>query len=192
MDDRSEEELMDAYVTGDRRAFERLFALLAPRVHGFFLRSFGDRAVADDLLQITFLKMHRARGEFRRGSRVRPWLFAIAARVRLDELRKRYRLGQGAREEPAERGREPTGGAGAPPGGPACPTRRRHAARRSSPRAAAPIAGRRWRRHGARGRWSMRCRRRPRPRRKRCAARPRRSWPNWSRKARAPSRAPRC
>src|SRR5205807_4918364 len=112
MDARSEEELMGAYVAGDRRAFERLFALLAPRVHGFFLRSFGDRAVADDLLQITFLKMHRARGEFRRGSRVRPWLFAIAARVRLDELRKRYRLAEDAGEEQLERAAEQTEAAG--------------------------------------------------------------------------------
>jgi RNA polymerase sigma-70 factor (ECF subfamily) len=53
------------------------------------MRSFQNRAVADDLLQTTFLKLHRARADFRAGEPVRPWLFSIAARVRLDEYRRR-------------------------------------------------------------------------------------------------------
>jgi len=85
----SEEALMSAYCAGDRSAFDRLFTRLGPRVHGFFMRSFQDRAVADDLLQTTFLKLHRARADFRAGEPVRPWLFSIAARVRLDEYRRR-------------------------------------------------------------------------------------------------------
>lgn len=94
---------MSAYVAGDRRAFERLFALLAPRVHGFFVRCFGSTDVADDLLQTTFLKLHRARGDYQAGAPLRPWLFAIAARVRLDELRRRYRLREDAGEEELEK-----------------------------------------------------------------------------------------
>jgi len=90
---------MAAYVAGDSRAFEKLFAMLAPRVHGFFLRSFGDRAVADDLLQTTFFKLHRARADYRPQLPLRPWVFAIAARVRLDELRRRYRCSEDAGEE---------------------------------------------------------------------------------------------
>ena len=80
---------MSAYCAGDRSAFERLFTRLGPRVHGFFMRSFQNRAVAADLLQTTFLKLHRARADFRAGEPVRPWLFSIAARVRLDEYRRR-------------------------------------------------------------------------------------------------------
>src|SRR5262245_48053101 len=95
----TEEALMAAYVAGDERAFDQLFAMLAPRVHGFFLRSFGDRAVADDLLQTTFFKMHRARADYRPELPLRPWVFAIAARVRLDELRRRYRVAEDAGEE---------------------------------------------------------------------------------------------
>ena len=89
---------MAAYVAGERRAFDELFNRLAPRVHGFFLRSFSE-AVADDLMQTTFLKLHRARADFRSGATVRPWLFAIAARVRLDELRRKYQLPESAGEE---------------------------------------------------------------------------------------------
>jgi RNA polymerase sigma factor (sigma-70 family) len=87
---------MSAYVAGDARAFERLFARLAPRVHGFFMRSFREPAVADDLLQVTFMKVHRARTQYRGDLKVAPWLFAVAARVRLDELRKRLRLREDA------------------------------------------------------------------------------------------------
>ena len=80
---------MTAYRAGDRAAFDQLFERLAPRVHAFFVRAFGDRALADDLMQTTFLKVHRARQDFRVGSAVRPWLFAIAARLRTDEWRRR-------------------------------------------------------------------------------------------------------
>ena len=95
----TDEELMSAYVAGDARAFERLFARLAPRVHGFFLRSFRDGSVADDLMQVTFMKVHRAREQYRTDLRVAPWIFTIAARVRLDELRRRRRMPEDADEE---------------------------------------------------------------------------------------------
>src|SRR5207248_1662344 len=95
----TDEELMSAYVAGDALAFEKLFARLAPRVHGFFLRSFRDEGVADDLLQVTFMKIHRARQQYRPGHRLAPWLFAVAARVRLDELRRRPRLPEDADED---------------------------------------------------------------------------------------------
>ncbi|HEY6911694.1 MAG TPA: RNA polymerase sigma factor [Myxococcales bacterium] len=102
----ADEDLMSAWVAGDARAFERLFARLAPRVHGFFLRSFRDRGVADDLLQVTFMKVHRARSQYRSGLPLAPWLFAIAARVRLDELRRRLRMPEDADEEALARAEE--------------------------------------------------------------------------------------
>jgi RNA polymerase sigma factor (sigma-70 family) len=91
-DDVSNEALMSDYIAGDELAFTRLFDRIAPRVHAFFLRSFGKPEVADDLTQQTFLKMHAARRQFRNDSPVKPWIFAIAARVRLDEYRRRKRL----------------------------------------------------------------------------------------------------
>lgn len=102
----TDEELMAAYVSGDARAFEQLFARLAPRVHGFFLRSFREAAMADDLLQVTFMKIHRARERYRPDLRVAPWIFAVAARVRLDELRRRRRLPEDADEEALARADE--------------------------------------------------------------------------------------
>lgn len=106
MDARDDDELMAAYAGGDARAFEALFARFAPRLHAFFLRSFHQTQVADDLLQVTFMKVHRAREQYRPELRVAPWLFAIAARVRLDELRKRLRMPEDADEEALARADE--------------------------------------------------------------------------------------
>jgi len=83
---------MQAYVEGDVAAFQRLFEALAPAVHAFFSRSVGDRAIVDDLTQTTFLKLHGARRQWRRGERLRPWVFSIAAHVRSDWLRREGRL----------------------------------------------------------------------------------------------------
>jgi len=66
-----EEALMEAYVAGDADAFERLFRTLAPSIHAFFVRTVGRGAVAEDLLQTTFLKLHAARANWRRGERLR-------------------------------------------------------------------------------------------------------------------------
>jgi RNA polymerase sigma-70 factor (ECF subfamily) len=102
----TEEALMAAYAKGDRRAFERLFATLAPRVHGFFLRAFREASVADDLMQMTFLKIHQARGDYQPERPLRPWVFSIAARVRIDEIRRRYRLAEDLDEARLERAEE--------------------------------------------------------------------------------------
>ncbi len=87
-----DEQLMLEYAAGDLRAFELLFERWAPRLHAFFRRSLGSAVDADDLLQATFLRVHRARRSFRSGLPLRGWLFTVAARLRIDELRRRHRL----------------------------------------------------------------------------------------------------
>jgi RNA polymerase sigma-70 factor (ECF subfamily) len=106
MEDPTEEMLMAAYARGDRHAFAQLFARLGPRVHRFFKRSFGSDAVADDLLQQTFLKVHGARASYKPDLRARPWIFAIAARIRIDEYRRRKRLAEDGDEEALARADE--------------------------------------------------------------------------------------
>jgi RNA polymerase sigma-70 factor (ECF subfamily) len=95
----SDEALMQSYVAGDPRAFDALFSRYGARLHAFFSRSFRSGSVADDLVQTTFLKVHSARTSYDPGLPVRPWLFGIAARVRIDELRRRYRAAEKASDE---------------------------------------------------------------------------------------------
>lgn len=82
---------MARYAGGDVRSFREIFARWAPRLHGYFLRVTGATGDADDLLQATFLKVHRGRGSFQPGMGLRGWLFTIAARVYRDEARRRSR-----------------------------------------------------------------------------------------------------
>ena len=85
----TDEELMSRYArSGDREAFGLLFSRYAPRLLGLFRRSTGDQALAQDLVQQTFLHIHRARRDFRRGAKVRPWFFAIAMNVRREHFRR--------------------------------------------------------------------------------------------------------
>lgn len=81
-------ELMARYCDGEANAFRELYALVAPRLHGYLLKMAKSRALADDLLQQTFLKVHRARGTYIRGADPVPWMYAIAHRTFLDEVRR--------------------------------------------------------------------------------------------------------
>ncbi len=83
--------LMARYCDGDAAAFRELYADVAPQLLGYLLRMTRDRALAEDLLQQTFLKVHKARGAYVRGANPMPWLYAIAHRTCLDALRKKTR-----------------------------------------------------------------------------------------------------
>jgi RNA polymerase sigma-70 factor (ECF subfamily) len=80
-------ELMGRYVDGDATAFRALYALVAPRLLGYLLKLARQRALAEDLLQQTFLQVHRARGAYIRGADPVPWIYAIAHRTFIDAAR---------------------------------------------------------------------------------------------------------
>lgn len=82
-------ELMGRYCDGDAGAFRQLYAFTAPRLYGYLAKVSGDRALAADLLQLTFLKVHRARFAYVRAADPVPWIYAIAHRTFIDEVRKR-------------------------------------------------------------------------------------------------------
>lgn len=84
-------DLMQRYCDGDAGAFRELYALVAPRLLGYLLKMARERALADDLLQQTFLKVHRARTAYVRGADPLPWIYAIAHRTFIDETRKHKR-----------------------------------------------------------------------------------------------------
>lgn len=83
--------LMARYCDGDRRAFDEIYALLAPRILGYLTGLAKDRAGAEDLLQLTFIKLHQHRDVYIRGANPIPWLYTIAHRTCLDEIRRRKR-----------------------------------------------------------------------------------------------------
>jgi RNA polymerase sigma-70 factor (ECF subfamily) len=83
--------LMERYCDGDASAFRALYALAAPRLLGYLVCLTRDRVLAEELLQQTFIKLHNARASYLRGADPLPWLYTIAHRVCLDELRRTKR-----------------------------------------------------------------------------------------------------
>src|SRR5690606_18541634 len=91
MDSRTDEALMEAYVDGETGALRLLFDRHGPTLLGMLRRSLPAEADARDLLQQTFLQLHRARKDYRRGARLKPWLFTIAMNLKREYFRKRGR-----------------------------------------------------------------------------------------------------
>ncbi|HVZ71960.1 MAG TPA: RNA polymerase sigma factor [Polyangia bacterium] len=84
-------ELMARYCDGDVAAFHQLYAKLAPRVLAYLKGLLGERAAAEDVLQQAFIKVHEARATYVRAANPIPWIYTIAHRTCLDELRRRKR-----------------------------------------------------------------------------------------------------
>jgi RNA polymerase sigma-70 factor (ECF subfamily) len=98
---------MSEYQAGSVEAFDRLHDALACDLRKYLTRLSGDPTRADDLLQETFLQIHRSRATHAPGQPVRPWVFAIAKRVFLMHRRRtarrlRHELRSGAEREPTE------------------------------------------------------------------------------------------
>jgi RNA polymerase sigma-70 factor, ECF subfamily len=87
----TEEELMRAYAGGDEAAFAELFARLAPVVARSIARRVEQREDVLELVQQTFLHLHRARRRFDPERPLRPWVFTIAFNAVRQHLRGRRR-----------------------------------------------------------------------------------------------------
>jgi RNA polymerase sigma-70 factor (ECF subfamily) len=73
--------LMIRYQGGSLEAFQEIYAQLAPGVRRYLSHLASRSEIADDLLQETFLHMHRSRAAFHPGYAVRPWVFGLARNV---------------------------------------------------------------------------------------------------------------
>jgi RNA polymerase sigma-70 factor, ECF subfamily len=88
-DELSDEALMQRIARNDTAAFDALFLRHRRAVFSFTLRMVGDGPAAEDLAQECFLRVWRARERYRPTAAFRTWLFTIARRLALDELKRR-------------------------------------------------------------------------------------------------------
>lgn len=93
-----ERKLLTRARLGDREAFDELYAQHARAVHALAFRLTGDRAIAEDITQDTFLRMLKFLGGLRADQPLRPWLKRVAANAAIDHLRRNGRL------QPADEG----------------------------------------------------------------------------------------
>lgn len=88
MGERSEDDrLMMRYAGGDPEAFRHLYDRWEDRVFGFCLRFLGREAPAADAFQDTFRRLIEARRDYEPRGRFRSWLFTLARRACIDQLR---------------------------------------------------------------------------------------------------------
>jgi RNA polymerase sigma-70 factor (ECF subfamily) len=85
--------IQDVTVTTDRAtaraSVERLYAAHHSEIYAYLCRMLRDDELAADLTQETFVKAYRAYDTLQDTNRARAWLYQIAGRTALDELRRR-------------------------------------------------------------------------------------------------------
>jgi RNA polymerase sigma-70 factor, ECF subfamily len=85
--------IQDVTVTTDRAtaraSVERLYAAHHSEIYAYLARMVRDDELAADLTQETFVKAYRAYDTLLDVNRARAWLYQIAGRTALDELRRR-------------------------------------------------------------------------------------------------------
>ena len=83
-----DEALMQAFCDGDAAAFEALVGRHQRGVYNFLLRSVGQKARAEELLQEVFLRVVRAKGRYTPSAKFTTWLYSIARNLSVDESRR--------------------------------------------------------------------------------------------------------
>ena len=84
--------LIGAVARQDRRAFENLFGLFAPRIKSMLMRTGLDAATAEEIAQETLLTVWRKAYMFDpAGASASAWIYTIARNLRIDALRRLQR-----------------------------------------------------------------------------------------------------
>jgi RNA polymerase sigma factor (sigma-70 family) len=117
MEDRSatDEELMARYAHGEVEAFETLYRRHEMRTWRYLLRTLGNRATADELMQDVWFAVAREAPRYRPTAKFTTWLFTIAHNRMIDWMRTNRSqasletLGQEAGAVVVELGTEPLG-----------------------------------------------------------------------------------
>lgn len=110
-------QLMLRLQAGDGAALGELLRRNAGRVLSLAFRYLGDRAMAEDVVQETFLKLYQARERYRPDAPFGAYLLRIATNVCLSQLRKkRVHSLDGGDDEGGDRHADPADPNGAAPG----------------------------------------------------------------------------
>jgi len=92
----TDEALMIAFCRGEAKAFDELLQRYRTPLFSTLFRLVGDRALAEDLFQESFLRVIRHAGRYDPEQKFSGWLYRIARNLSVDALRQR-----GVRQEQA-------------------------------------------------------------------------------------------
>lgn len=79
---------MVAYQLGEAEAFEELYSRHSAKVLGYLRKKVKSEALARDIFQSTFLKLHKSRSRYDAAYPFAPWLFTICRNELLDAFKK--------------------------------------------------------------------------------------------------------
>ncbi len=97
---RSDVDLLHAFQAGDEHAFAELYTRRKREIYTFCVRMLsGDRDLASDAFQETFIKVYEKAESFRSGSNVMGWLFMIARNTCLN-LHRSKRTSEALEDQP--------------------------------------------------------------------------------------------
>lgn len=85
----TDQELVAAALAGSQEAYRRLVVRFERPLFSLIARMVGDREMAEDLAQETFVKAFRHLDRYDRERKFSSWLFKIAHNTTLDHLRRR-------------------------------------------------------------------------------------------------------
>lgn len=88
MNNYSDEQLIEAYLKGDKEALNLLIKRYLTPIFNYALGFVKDTATAEDLTQEVFVKVWRKIRKFNRQYKFKNWLYAIAKNTCLDYLKK--------------------------------------------------------------------------------------------------------
>ena len=89
----SSADLVSRACRGDQEAFRLIFERYSRPVISFIYDLVGDREVAEELTQETFVRAYRSLHTMREETKLSTWLFGIARNVARESLRARARSG---------------------------------------------------------------------------------------------------
>ena len=95
----TDRDLMVAYRRGDVQAFDALYGRYRGRLYRYLARQ-AERAAVDDLFQEIWMRVIRARGNYRPSAPFGAYLFRIAHNVLVDHYRRKARDPQGDGPDP--------------------------------------------------------------------------------------------
>jgi RNA polymerase sigma-70 factor (ECF subfamily) len=84
---KTDAELVDGLRRGDAAAFQEIYSMYRPRIFGFLGRLARDPALAEDLLQETFLRLARAAPDLATDTKLAAWLFTVARNLFFSQRR---------------------------------------------------------------------------------------------------------
>lgn len=90
-DQKTDHELMQAYLNADESAFAVLYNRHSGKIYAYLKKKLNNRQEVDEVFQKVFLKFHQSRKNYKAEYLVLQWLYVIAQTTVIDHFRKQNR-----------------------------------------------------------------------------------------------------